>query len=143
MPLHHNTVLTAGRLIRILTLLNLRDYSIERLADILVEPRTRLDPSALELRCQLLTRLFRHLPLLRSHIALVADYNHGHGILSEVVENLLADDAYHLKGLLARYRVDDHVSMDADEVLRVEYRVFVLHHIVNISHAGLKHEKTP
>jgi hypothetical protein len=44
----------------------------------------------------------------------------------EVVQNLVPDDAHHLKALLAADRVDDHVAVDADKVLRVEDAVLVL-----------------
>jgi hypothetical protein len=44
----------------------------------------------------------------------------------EVVQNLVADDARHFEALLAGDRVDDHVAVDADEVFRVEYAVFIL-----------------
>lgn len=44
----------------------------------------------------------------------------------EVVEDLITDDASHLEALLARDRVDDHVAMDADEVLRVKDAVLIL-----------------
>lgn len=38
----------------------------------------------------------------------------------EVVENLVTDDARHLEALLASDRVDNHVAMDTDKVLRVK-----------------------
>jgi hypothetical protein len=37
-----------------------------------------------------------------------------------VVQDLVPDDAHHLEALLAADRVDDHVAVDADKVLRVE-----------------------
>lgn len=43
-----------------------------------------------------------------------------------MVEDLVADDGDHLKGLSGGDRVDDHVAMDTDEVLRVEDAVLVL-----------------
>lgn len=43
-----------------------------------------------------------------------------------MVENLVPDDAHHLEALLARDRVDDHVAVNADKVLVVENRVFIL-----------------
>ena len=43
-----------------------------------------------------------------------------------MVENLVADDAGHLEGLLVADRVDDHVAVDADEVLRVQDAVLIL-----------------
>ena len=44
----------------------------------------------------------------------------------KVVENLVAYDASHLEALLAGDRVDDHVSVNADEMLRVEDAIFIL-----------------
>ena len=44
----------------------------------------------------------------------------------QVIEDLLADDADHLKGLLGGDRVDQQIAVDADEMLRVENAVLVL-----------------
>ena len=44
----------------------------------------------------------------------------------QVIEDLLADDAHHLKRLLGCHRVDQHVAVDADKVLGVEYAVLIL-----------------
>jgi hypothetical protein len=43
-----------------------------------------------------------------------------------VVEDLVADDARHFEALLAGDRVDNHVAMDANEVLRVEDAILIL-----------------
>lgn len=43
-----------------------------------------------------------------------------------MVQDLVSDDAHHLEALLAAHRVDDHVAVDADKVLRVEDAVLVL-----------------
>ena len=43
-----------------------------------------------------------------------------------MVEDLVPQDADHLKGWPRGDGVDEHVAMDADEVLRVEDAVFVL-----------------
>jgi hypothetical protein len=51
----------------------------------------------------------------------------------EVVENLVADDARHLEALLAGDRVDNHVAMDANEVLRVEDAILILKGSVIVS----------
>lgn len=48
------------------------------------------------------------------------------GATYEVIENLIANDTRHLKALLASDRVHNHVSMNADKVLRVEDTVFIL-----------------
>lgn len=44
----------------------------------------------------------------------------------KVVEDLVADDLDHLERRVRRDRVDEHVPVDADEVLGVEDRVLVL-----------------
>ena len=43
-----------------------------------------------------------------------------------MVQDLISDDAHHLEALLAADRVDDHVAVDTNEVLRVENAVFIL-----------------
>lgn len=49
-----------------------------------------------------------------------------HEYTNDVVKNLLANDCNHLEGLCRRYRVDKHIAMDANEVLRVENAVLIL-----------------
>jgi hypothetical protein len=56
------------------------------------------------------------------------------GYTYEVVEDLVADDTRHLEALLAGDRVDNHVTMDANEVLRVEDTVLVLQWNRVVSH---------
>jgi hypothetical protein len=43
-----------------------------------------------------------------------------------VVQNLVPNDARHLKALLAGDRVDDQIAVDTDEMLRVEDTVLIL-----------------
>lgn len=43
-----------------------------------------------------------------------------------MIENLISDDARHLEALLACNRVDNHVTVDANKVLRIEDAVFIL-----------------
>ena len=43
-----------------------------------------------------------------------------------MIQDLISDDAHHLEALLAANRVDDHVAVDANEVLGVEDAVFIL-----------------
>lgn len=43
-----------------------------------------------------------------------------------MVQDLVSDDAHHLEALLAADGVDNHVAMNADEVLGVENAVLVL-----------------
>lgn len=50
-----------------------------------------------------------------------------------MVQDLVADDACHLKALLAGDRVHNQVAMDANEVLRVEDAVLILVHNIPVS----------
>ena len=50
-----------------------------------------------------------------------------------MIEDLIPNDPDHLKRLLRCERVDQHVSMDADEVFRVEDAVLVLDEVFGIS----------
>ena len=43
-----------------------------------------------------------------------------------MVENLVPDYADHLEGLLGGHRVDQHVAMDAYEMLRILDTIFIL-----------------
>lgn len=49
-----------------------------------------------------------------------------------MIENLVSNYADHFEGLLGGDRVNQHVAMNADEVLRVEYAVLVLQERVSI-----------
>ena len=44
----------------------------------------------------------------------------------KMVEDLVAQDADHVKGLLGSDRVNEHVAMNADEMFGVEDAVFIL-----------------
>lgn len=48
----------------------------------------------------------------------------------EVIENLVSNYADHLEGLLGGDRVYQHVAMNADEVLRVQYAVLILQEFI-------------
>jgi hypothetical protein len=41
----------------------------------------------------------------------------------QVIQDLIANDARHLEALLGSDRVDNHVAMNANKVLRVEYTI--------------------
>jgi hypothetical protein len=43
-----------------------------------------------------------------------------------MIQNFVPDDLYHLKRLRRSYRVYEHISMDPDEMFRVENAVFIL-----------------
>lgn len=44
----------------------------------------------------------------------------------QVVQKLLADNLDHLEGGLGRHRVDEHVTVDTDEVLAIHDAVLIL-----------------
>lgn len=43
-----------------------------------------------------------------------------------MVENFVSDNLDHLKGRQRRDRIDEHVAMDADEMLAIQNRIFIL-----------------
>lgn len=43
-----------------------------------------------------------------------------------MIEDLVTQDPDHVKGLLGSDRVDEHVPMNANEVLRIQDAVFIL-----------------
>lgn len=58
----------------------------------------------------------------------------------EVIEDLVPDDARHLEALLACNRIDDHVAMDTNEVLRVKNAILIL---VNVALVSKVHMSAP
>ena len=50
-----------------------------------------------------------------------------------MVEDLVPDDARHFEALLACDRVDDHVAVDTDEVLRIKNAVLILVGVVMLA----------
>lgn len=52
-------------------------------------------------------------------------------VTDQVVEDLVADYASHFKRLLISDRIDDHIAVDTDEVLRVENAVFILQAMIS------------
>lgn len=96
-------------------------------------PSSVLPPSTLvfiEQRVSLhetLAKGWRRVPL-GCEIALVAYEDHGNGIATCVVENLVADDGAHLERRPARDRVDEHPTVQADCMLRAQDAELVLKH---------------
>lgn len=43
-----------------------------------------------------------------------------------MIQNLVTDDSHHFEALLAANAVDNHVSMNANEVLAIQNGVFIL-----------------
>jgi hypothetical protein len=59
-----------------------------------------------------------------------------------VVQDLIANNARHLEALLGSNRIDDHVAMNADEVLGIEDTVFILQSGTRVS-VFLERRKKP
>lgn len=146
--LHDNAVLALLGLSSLLALLNLFNHTLEGSGDVLVVPGTGLCVSALQLLGQLFAVFGLDLSLFWSQIALVSDNDEWDCISTlviaismcavnvaklayHVVENLVPDDADHLKALLASNAVDNHVAMDANEVFTVQDCVFVLSTVIS------------
>jgi len=131
-PLHDLTSVLAGRrLTRVLAGLHLLNEELEGLLDVLVVPRTGFRPAALELLRELLAVFGRDLALLGTKIRLVSNDDNGYPVDSEVVEDLVTNNTRHLETLLACDGVDDHIAMDANEVLRVKNAILILPCSVN------------
>lgn len=57
-----------------------------------------------------------------------------------MVEDLFPDYSDHLEALLAADTIDDHIAVDSDEVLAVEYRILILDTVhVSQSRYSAKH----
>ena len=143
--LHDNAVLALLGLASFLTLLDLGYHALKGLTNVLIEPGACFCPATIELLGKLTTILRLDLALLRSQIGFVADNDkrdrfgtleccvrdelmgRRHGLAYHMIQNLVANDPHHLETLLAADAVDNHVSMDTNEVLAVEDSVFVLH----------------
>jgi len=118
-PSHDDALAACRRLVGVLRLLNLADEELKSFGYVLPIPGTSLGPGAVVLVCQSFALLGRHLALLRTEIALVADNADGDGFgalgrglvvftwddgmilgdeTCQVVENLVADDLDHLEG---------------------------------------------
>lgn len=145
-PSHNRAFGPVRLLIRVLRLLDLADDEFKSLGDIFVVPRTGLGPGTIIFLGQLLAVLDRNLTLLWPQIALVAHDNHGNPVRAlasisyvptngdiaathQVVQDLVANDLDHFKGLRRSYRVNQHVAVDTDEVLRIKNAVFILHDV--------------
>ena len=70
--------------------------------------------------------LYREAALPSPAAPLTAHPSQNRKVTYQMIQYLIPDDSAHLKALLARDRVDDHVAMNADEVLAVEDGVLVL-----------------
>ena len=125
-PSHDKTLSSSRRLIRFLAFLHLRNHHLKRLAHINVLPRTTLDPATLEPFAQVRTLLARDLSRLLPDIVLIPHHHQRHLVRTQMIQDLVPDDADHLKALFRADGIDNHVAVDADEVFRVENRVFVL-----------------
>ena len=75
--LHQVTVALLWRLAWVLRLFDLLYHQLKSLADVLVVPRARFGPAALQLLCYLLALLRTDLPLLGAEVALVSYDDNG------------------------------------------------------------------
>lgn len=146
--LHDYTFAASSGLTRILALLHLGNHELKTLLHVLVVPRAGFSPGTFEF-CSESTAVFgSDLALFWAEIGLVAYDDKGDPfdslrigavrngktgwrecqgeVTHKVIQNLVADDACHFEALLAGNRVDNHVAMDANEVLRIEDAVFIL-----------------
>ena len=48
-----------------------------------------------------------------------------------MIQNLIPNNATHLKTLLALHRIHNHIAMDANKVLAIEYSILVLASRIN------------
>lgn len=147
LPLHDYALVAAGGLTRVLALLHLANHEVKGLLHVLVVAGRGLCPGALEFLGEGAAVFGGDLALLGAQIGLVAYDDEGDpgGSLRvgmsaggaewrgkeergthQVVQDLIADHARHFEALLARDRVDNHVAVDADEVLRVQDAVLIL-----------------
>jgi len=56
-----------------------------------------------------------------------------------VIQNLISDNLNHLKRLRGSNRVNQHIPMNANEVLRVQNRIFILRPISPNPHQDIKY----
>ena len=107
------------------TFVRLSKHGLERLGDVGIVTRADLDPRRLELRSELLALCLGDLPLYMQ-VALLADNNAGDRLGACVVEDLVVDSLDHVEAIAGSDAVDEHVTVDADGVFRVEDRILVL-----------------
>jgi hypothetical protein len=149
--LHDNALGATSGLTRVLAPLHLSDHQLKRLQHVLVVARARFRPGTLELFGKGSAVLGGNLALFGAEVGFVAYNDEGNpldgldgagGQLSayasrdrctrdiectyEVIEDLVPNDARHLEALLRSNRVDNHVAVDANEMLGVEDTVLVL-----------------
>jgi hypothetical protein len=59
-----------------------------------------------------------------------------------VIQDFISDNLHHLKRLRRSYRVDKHVAMNPNEVLRIENTVFILLGHASASASALNQPQT-
>ena len=142
---HHAAFVVTRRLAGVLRLFHLAHHKLKGLGDVIIQPGAGLGESALEFFRQRSSLVGGDLSLLGLQVALVADNDQRNPVGTlylpsvgragnsarractyEVVQNLFPDHSNHVEGLLRGDRVHQHVSMNADEVFRVQDAVFVL-----------------
>jgi hypothetical protein len=55
----------------------------------------------------------------------------GQGKTYKMIQNLISNNPHHLKTLLARHRINKHIPMNPNKMLRIQDTVFILHRNVN------------
>jgi hypothetical protein len=144
--LHDNALASASGLTRVLAPLHLPNDKLKSFEHILVVAGTGFGPRALELFGQGFAVFGGDLTLFGTEVGFVAYNDDGDPVdglcglsesvhlgnllewpeTHEVVEDLITDDARHFKALLASNRVDNHVAMNANKVLRVKDTILIL-----------------
>jgi len=126
LELHDCTFAAASGLTRVLGPLHLRNHKLKGLLYVLVVARAGFGVGTFELGGEGFAVFRRDLALFGTQVRLIAHDDERNPFDGKVVQDLIANDARHLKALLVGNRVDNHVAMNADKVLRVENAVFIL-----------------
>jgi hypothetical protein len=152
----HDCAFAAGSgLTRVLGPLHLGNHQLKGLLYVLVVACAGFGPRAFELCGEGAAVFGCDLALFGAEVGFVAYDDEGHpvdGLLEypqygfvgvewttyEVVQDLIANDTRHFEALLAGDGVDNHVAMDADEMLRVEDTIFILQYDTSISDGFLR-----
>ena len=133
---HHRALRVAlFRLSRLLTLLDLGYHAFEGFTNVLVVFGGNLDEATSQLFGEFLAIGGRDLSLFGSQIGFVGHDHDGNSLSTQVVEDLVLYDADHLETLLGCDRVHNHITVNADEVLAVQYCVLILSGCIDDLHA--------
>lgn len=123
---HHTLRIPLFRLSRLLTFLDLPNHSLESLANILVISRRSFHETAAQLVGQLFPVRGGDLALFGTEVGFVGYDHEGDGVGAQMIQNLIPNNPHHLKTLLGRNTIHNHIPMNADKMFGIEDRVFVL-----------------